>query len=81
MSTESTNPSYRVFPVTPSDSVNFTAEVRQLYVGSAGDVTVVNQDNSVCTFKNVLSGAVLGPFFLKRVNNTGTTSSNIVAFN
>lgn len=79
--TESTNPSYKVFPVTPSDSVNFTAEVRQLYIGTAGDVTVVNQDNSVCTFKNVLAGSTLGPFFIKRVNSSLTTASNIVAFN
>lgn len=81
MSTESTNPSYRVFPCVPSDTVNFTAEVRQLYIGTAGDVSVVNQDNSVCTFKNVLAGSMLGPFFLKRVNSSLTTASNIVAFN
>lgn len=81
MSTESTNPSYRVFPCVPSDTVNFTAEVRQLYIGTAGDVSVVNQDNSVCTFKNVLAGSMLGPFFIKRVNASLTTASNIVAFN
>ena len=81
MSTQDTSPSYKVFPCTPSDTVNFTAEVRQLYIGTAGDVSVVNQDNSVCTFKNVLAGSMLGPFFLKRVNSSLTTASNIVAFN
>lgn len=81
MSTQDTSPSYRVFPCVPSDTVNFAAEVRQLYIGTAGDVSVVNQDNSVCTFKNVLAGSMLGPFFLKRVNQSLTTASNIVAFN
>ena len=81
MSTQDTSPSYRVFPCVPSDSVNFTAEVRQLYIGGSGDVSVVNQDNSVCTFKNVLAGSTIGPFFLKRVNSSLTTASNIVAFN
>lgn len=79
--TQDSSPSYKVFPVVASDSTDFTAEVRQLYIGTAGDVSVVNQDNSVCTFKNVLAGSMLGPFFLKRVNSSLTTASNIVAFN
>ena len=81
MSTESTNPSYRVFPCVPSDSVNFTAEVRQLYIGSGGNLTVVNQDNSTATFVGLLSGSFVGPFFIKRVNATGTTCTNILPFN
>lgn len=79
--TEDINPSPKVFTVIPSDSVNFTKEVRQLYVGTSGDVSVVNQDGSVCTFKNVLAGSTIGPFFLLRVNNSLTTASNIIAFN
>lgn len=79
--TESTNPSYKVFPCTPSDSVNFTAEVRQLYIGTTGDVVVVNQDNTTCKFVGVLAGSMLGPFFIKRVNATQTSATNIVAFN
>lgn len=79
--TQDSSPSYKVFAVTPSDSVNFSAEVRQLYIGATGNVTVVNQDNSTCTFVSVAAGAVLGPFFIKRVNATGTTASSIVAFN
>ena len=81
MSTQDTSPSYRVFPCVPSDTVNFTAEVRQLYIGTAGDVSVVNQDNSVCTFKNVLAGSTIGPFFIRRLMLTNTTASNIIAFN
>lgn len=79
--TQDTSPSYKVFPCVPSDSVNFTEEVRQLYVGSGGNVTVVNQDNSTATFVGLLAGSFIGPFFIKRVNATGTTASNLLAFN
>ena len=81
MSTQDNSPSYRVFPCVPSDSVNFTAEVRQLYIGSGGNLTVVNQDNSTATFVGLLAGSFVGPFFIKRVNATGTTCTNILAFN
>jgi len=81
MSTESVNPSPKVFAATPNDAVDFVKEVRQLYIGTAGDVTIMNQDGTTCTFKNVLSGSIIGPFFLKKLMSTGTTASNIVAFN
>ena len=79
--TQDQSPSPKVFHVTPSNSVNFPAEVRQLYIGSGGNVTVVNQDGSTATFVGVLAGSFLGPFFILRVNATGTTATNILAFN
>lgn len=79
--TQDSSPSYKVFAVTPSDSVNFSAEVRQLYIGVGGNVTVVNQDGTTCQFVGLSAGSVIGPFFIKRVNATGTTASSIVAFN
>ena len=81
MATENQSPSPLVFAVTPHASTNFASEVRQLYVGTAGNVTVVNiVDNSVVTFNNVSAGSTIGPFYIKRVNAIGTTASNIVAF-
>lgn len=81
MVNEPTWPGQSLFAVTPSNTVNFTNVARQLYVGTTGDVTVVTQeDEAVVTFKNVPEGSVIGPFFIKRVNATGTTASNIVAF-
>ncbi len=81
MATQDQSPSPLVFAVTPHASNNFSQEVRQLYVGTAGNVTVVNAvDNSVTTFSNVNAGSHLGPFFIKRVNAVGTTASNIVAY-
>jgi hypothetical protein len=81
MSTQDQSPSPLVFAVTPHASNNFSQEVRQLYVGTAGNVAVVNIDDSVVTFSNVNAGSTLGPFYIKRVNAVGTTASNIVAFN
>ena len=82
MSSNSEGPSRRVFNVTPSDSVNFANIVRQLYIGTSvtGSVVVVNNNGEVTTFTNVPQGAIIGPFNIVRVNATGTTASNIVAF-
>lgn len=73
-------PSDNIVAVTPHDSTNFTDVVRQLYVGLGGDVTVVTVNNQVITFKNAMTGSNLGPFFIKRVNATGTTAANLVAY-
>jgi hypothetical protein len=73
-------PASLVFAVIPSDSVSFTqGEVRQLYIGTSGDVSVV-QAGSTIVFKSVNAGSTIGPFFITRVNATGTTAQNIVAF-
>lgn len=77
---EPTWPGTTLFAVTPSNSTVFSDDVRQLYVGTAGDVVVVTEDNTTVTFKNVPAGFYLGPFFIRKVNATGTTASNIVAF-
>lgn len=77
---EPTWPGQSLFAVTPSNTVDFTYVARQLYVGTAGDVTVVTEDGAVVLFKSVPEGSTIGPFFVKRVNATGTTASNIVAF-
>lgn len=80
MATQDQSPSQLVFAVTPHASNNFAQEVRQLYIGTAGNVAVVNIDNSVVVFKNVNAGSTIGPFYIKRVNAVNTTASDIVAF-
>jgi hypothetical protein len=64
--------------VTPSDTVNFTRVCRALYVGSGGNLAVVEGDASVTVFANVPTGYIL-PVRAIRINSTGTTASNIVA--
>jgi hypothetical protein len=64
--------------VTPSDSTDFAAPCRGLYVGSGGNVVAVRLDNTAVTFSNVPTGTVL-PVIARRVNSTSTTASAIVA--
>ncbi len=66
--------------VTPSDTVNLTTQSRALYVGGAGNVSVVmgGPDANVLTFIAVPAGALL-PLIVSRVNATLTTATNIVA--
>ncbi len=77
---EPTWPGVTLFAVTKSDSTVFTPAVRQLYVGTGGDVSMTTEDNVTVVHKNVPAGAYLGPFFIKKVNATGTTASDIVAY-
>ncbi len=73
-------PGETLFAVTPSDSTVFAEPVRQLYIGTAGNVAVQTQDGVVVTFSNVNAGSYLGPFWITKVRATNTTASNIVAF-
>lgn len=77
---EPTWPGYNLIAVTPSDATVFSPAVRQLYIGTAGNVTVETDQGSTVTFVSVLGGTYLGPFFIKKIKSTGTTASNIVAF-
>ena len=87
---ESVMPSAVAFPnsgpanglvaISPNDSADAAShKVRQIYVGTGGDVKVM-QGSVVVTFKNVPSGSVLGPFLVDKVLATGTDASNLVGF-
>ena len=73
-------PASTLITVVPHASTNFTALVRQVYVGGSGDVVVVLQDDTVRTFKNVNAGSTIGPFYIKRINAIGTTATDMLAF-
>lgn len=64
--------------VTPSDSVNLASPARSLYVGGAGNVTVVTVGGQVITFTAVPAGSIL-PIQVSRVNATSTTATNIIS--
>jgi len=65
--------------VTPSDSVNLQYITRGLYVGGAGNVSVILPNSTtVVTFVGVLAGSIL-PIQTSRVNSSLTTATNIVA--
>lgn len=71
--------SYSYFAVTPSDTVDFTQGVtRGIYVGGAGNFVAVKEDATTVTFTGALAGVVY-PIRCKRVNNTNTTATSLVA--
>jgi hypothetical protein len=69
--------------VTPSDTADgpFPESARYfdaLYIGGAGNVVVVGENNKTATFIGVPASRIL-PVRGKRVNSTNTTATNIVA--
>lgn len=65
--------------VTPSDTVDLAFVSRALYVGGAGNITVIMAgDGSTVLFSAVPAGLVL-PIRVNRVKATGTTATLIVA--
>lgn len=77
---DTTWPATTLFAVTKSDTTSYLPHVRQVYVGTTGDVTVVTTDDVTVLFKAVPAGATIGPFFIKKIMSTGTTAANMVAF-
>ena len=63
--------------VTPSDTAD-QGNVRGLYIGGAGNVSVVTAAGDPCLFKAVPVGLIL-PVRCTKVRSTGTTATNIVA--
>jgi hypothetical protein len=66
--------------VTPSDTVGLTTASLGLYVGVAGDVSVVMLDGTTGLFKAVPAGTLL-PIQITRVNATLTTATTMVSIN
>jgi hypothetical protein len=71
------NPAQDAFAITPSDSINFGAMSRFIYVGTAGDVAAVTAQGTVVIFASVPKGTVL-PLMAVRINATNTTASQLV---
>jgi hypothetical protein len=66
--------------VTPSDAVDLPGGLTgALWVGGAGDVAAVQQNNVVGVLTAVPAGSWL-PLTVRRINATGTTATNIRAF-
>lgn len=63
--------------VTPSDSAEFLP-TKGLYVGGAGNVSVVMSDDSSVTFSGLAVGTIHN-ISVKSVKATGTTATSILA--
>jgi hypothetical protein len=65
--------------VTPSDSTALSGGVCSgLFIGTGGDIVILNSVGNPITFKNLASGSYLD-CQTTRVNATGTTATDIVA--
>ncbi|WP_051382440.1 hypothetical protein [Bradyrhizobium sp. Tv2a-2] len=68
--------------VTPSDTIDLSHVTSAIYVGGAGDLTVLMAndilDTQTVTFKAVPVGTVL-QLQARRILATGTTATNVVA--
>lgn len=65
--------------ITTSDTVDFAEGLTgAVWVGGAGNVVAVMQNNITGTFTGVTAGAVL-PIAARRINATSTTATNLVA--
>jgi hypothetical protein len=63
---------------THSDTVDFRKVTDGIWVGGAGDVAVVQQNNTVpVVFTAVPAGAWL-PLAARRINATATTATNLI---
>lgn len=70
-------PASDAFAITPDDAGDLIYVTRALYVGTAGDVSVVMRDGGTVVFTNVNGGTTL-PCCVSRVMATGTTASGLV---
>lgn len=72
------SPSASAFAITPSDSVDLTKAIRGIYIGGAGNLSVILEDDSVeVTLTGVVAGSIY-PLRAKRVRSTGTTATSLI---
>ena len=70
-----TAPGYTAFVANEHDDDNLTNGVcRALYLGVAGDVTIITPNNDTVQFTNLAAG-IVHPIMAKRVKDTGTDAS------
>ena len=72
------SPAGSIVAVTPNDSSDLDYITRGLYIGGAGDVAVEGLISGTVTFVGVPAGSIL-PIRVKKVLETGTTATSIVA--
>lgn len=65
--------------VTPSDANLLGNTTTGIFVGGAGNLSVVMSDNTTVTLTGVTAGTFL-PISVQQIKATGTTATNIVAF-
>jgi hypothetical protein len=64
--------------VTPSDSADLSNVTEALWIGGAGNVTIIDANGDTTLFSGIPAGTWL-PVFAARVKSTNTTATSIVA--
>lgn len=77
MSHITSNPARSAVAVTASDATSIPA-TRGLYVGGAGNATLVFEDGTEVALVGLLAGVVY-PFRVTKVKSTGLTAADLVA--
>jgi hypothetical protein len=73
-------PSSDLVTITPSDVTEFNSPIRRIYVGTAGNVSITTEDGTTHVFQSVAASFYIGDAFIRKVNATGTTASNLIGF-
>jgi hypothetical protein len=68
------DPASHAFAITPHDTNELAQDTRAIYVGGAGDVSVIMQDGSSVVFSGCPAGLLL-PIRCTMVKATGTTAT------
>lgn len=75
------SPAGRVELVTPSDSVDFDTPCRGISFGTGGALSIVDlTGDTVVIPSGALAAGIVHPIFAQRINSTGTTAEDIVAY-
>ncbi len=72
------SPARAASTVAPSDATELPHVSRAIYVGQAGDLSVVLADGDQVVFEAVPAGAIL-PIRASSINATGTTAAAILS--
>ena len=78
--TGNTSPAIAIGRITPNDTTDQPRVLRDIRVGTPGNVVVVDSSGNEETFVNCLVGERLGPFSVARVKSTGTTAGSLTGY-
>lgn len=71
------SPATHAFSITPADATDLSEITRAIYIGGAGNLTVVLQSDAEVTFTGLATGTVL-PLRARQISATGTTATAIL---
>ncbi len=75
---DDTAPAAGFAAITPHDSTDLQYVTRGVYVGGAGNIVAVDEGGTAVTFNGATAGTIL-PIRVRRINNTSTTATGLVA--